>query len=244
MHDSGSSVSREVVGTVSSETTVSKREHALLIGDGWLLTAGTMSVAMALMFAFMAIPGVEQGPDLVSALVSNVLLLAGGVGGVVITWLLHGRRITLITVIGGLLGTAAGGVLVPIAAGLSFLLGFPLKLFTDWEFAGPVAMLVLLSAALLALTGWLLVDGLRDLGAARRTHVRLDIARIVAAVAFVLLAAVCVYLIFAQPGPEQGEAFIWVMAGGAVGAGVVAGADLATVFVKGPKRKDSAAAGA
>ncbi|MDO8914903.1 MAG: hypothetical protein Q7W16_02320 [Coriobacteriia bacterium] len=221
---------------MSSETTFTKRDHALLIGDGWLLTAGTMSVAMALMFGFMAIPGVEKGPSLVSALVSNALLLAGGVGGVVLTWLLNGRRITVLTALGGFAGAGAGGVLVPIAAGLSFLLGFPMKLFTDWEFAGPVAMLALLSLGLIALTAWLLVDAIRDLAPSRRTHARLDVARIAAAVAFASVAAVCAYLIFAQPGPEQGEAVIWVMAGGAVGAGVIAGADLVTVIAKGPKR--------
>jgi hypothetical protein len=66
---------------MSSETAFTKRDHALLIGDGWLLTAGTMSVAMALTFGFMAIPGVEKGPTILSALVSNVLLLAGVVAG-------------------------------------------------------------------------------------------------------------------------------------------------------------------
>jgi len=218
--------------TVSSEATLSKRDHALLIGDGWLLTAGAMSLAMALLFGLQAALG-AGGDGLVLALGSNVLLLAGGVGGILATWLLHGRRIDLPTVIGGLVGSALGGLVIPVVAGLSFVFGLALSPFTSWEFAGPVAMLVVVSAALLALTVWLLIDAVRDLGA-QRTHVRLDGARAAAALAFVVLSAVCVYLIFAQPGPEQGEAFIWAMAGGAIGAGVVAGADAANALMHRP----------
>jgi uncharacterized membrane protein len=229
---------------MSSEKAPTRRDHALLIGDGWLITAGTMSVAMALMFGLVAVTGSDGAAGIVVQLGSNVLLLAGGVGGVLLAWLLNGRRINAPTVVGGLVGSALGAVLVPIAAGLSFLLGLPLGLVTDWEFAGPVAMLVLLCTALLALTGWLILDAVRDMASAKREHYRLDLARIVAAAAFVLLAAVCVYLIFASPGPEQGEAFIWAMAGGAIGAGVIAGADLANVLTDRGSTPDATTGGA
>lgn len=230
---------------MSSEATLGKREHGLLIGDGFLLTAGLMSVGVTLMFGVMALPGVVEGPTLLTSAGSSLILLASGVGGVVATWLLHGRRIDVAAVVGGLIGPAAGGLLVPLAAGLSFLLGYPAKLVSSSEFAGPVAMLVLVSIGLLVLTVWLLIDGLRDLAPAKREHSGLDIARIAATIAFVGLAAVCVFLMFAQPGPEQGEAIIWAMAGGGVGAGSIAGADLATwLWARQRKSSGSALAGA
>jgi uncharacterized membrane protein len=212
-----------------SETTLSKRDHARLVGDGFLITAGTASVAMALLFAVMAIPGMQDSVG--GAIVGNgILLLGGGVGGVVATWLLHGRRINAPTVIGGVIGPAFGAMTIPLFVGLSFLVGVPLKLVTPSEYAGPLAMLAIVAVALLALIGWLLADAFRDMAPSKRAHYRLDIARIAAAGAFVVLGVACVVLIFASPGPEQGEAVIWAMAGGAIGAGSIAGADLANVL--------------
>lgn len=225
---------------MSSGSVSTKRDHALLIADGGLMTAGTMTVAMALMFGAAAIFGEAKG-GVVLELLSSLMLLAGGILGPVLAWLLYGRRLTVVTVLGGLVGVAIGGAALPLFAALSFLLGLPLKLVTPSEFAGPLAMLALVSVGVVAVIVWLLADGARDLAGAR-VHVRLDLARIASAVLFAVIAAVCVYLIFAAPGPEQGEAVIWVMAGSATGAGVVAGADLAEWLVERGKKSDAAAA--
>jgi len=213
---------------MSSEATLGKRDHVQLIADGWLITAGTASVAMALLSAVTVIPGTQD--SIVGAIVGNGLLLAAGIGGVLATWLLHGRRITNLTAIGGVIGPALGVMAFPVFVGLSFLVGLPLKLVTPSEFAGPLAMLAILSVALLVLIGWLLADAVRDMAPSKRAHYRLDIARIAAAAAFLTLGIVCAVLIFASPGPEQGEAVIWAMVGGAIGAGSIAGADLANVL--------------
>ncbi len=228
---------------MASDTTLSKRDHARLIGDGFLITAGTASVAMALLSALAAIPGF--GDSIGGAIAGNgILLLGGGVSGVVITWLLHGRRITGPTVVGGLVGPAFGAMMIPLFAGLSFLIGVPLSLFTPSEYAGPLAMLGIVSVALVVLIGWLLGDAFRDMAPSKREHYRLDIARIAAAAAFALLGVVCVVLIVSDPGPEQGEAVIWAMAGGAIGAGAIAGADLANVlWARGKQGSGMAVAG-
>jgi hypothetical protein len=229
---------------MSPETALGKRDHVLLIGDGFLLTAGTMAVALALGFGLMGFGSTSSDPGVAIQLASTLLLFGGGIAGVVVTWLLHGRRIDGATVIGGLVGAPAGGACIPVIAGLSFLIGLPLKLVTDSEFAGPLATLGIVSVALVVLIVWLLADGVRDLAPERRTHVRLDLARIAAAAMLLLLAVVCVYLVFTQPGPEQGEAVIWAMAAGLTGAGVIAGADLANVLWARRKSSGSQAVGA
>lgn len=211
-------------------TSLSKRDHALLIGDGFLLTTGTASVGIGIAFGLGALQSVLG--DIVIAVGSGLLSWASGVAGVVAAWLLHDRRIDGPVVIGGLAGAVAGGFAVPALAAVSYLLGLPLGLVTDSEFAGPLALLALIAVAVAVLVAWLVADAVRDLAGGRRAHVRVDVARIAAAAALVVLVAVSVYLVFAQPAPEQGEAPIFALAAGLVGAGVVAGADLATVILE------------
>lgn len=216
------------------ETTLSKRDHALLIGDGFLITAAVASVGIGISFGLSELQSVLG--DIAIAVGSGLLMWASGVAGVVVAWLLHGRRIDGPVVIGGLAGAVAGGFAVPALAAVSYLLGLPLGLVTDSEFAGPLALLVLIAIAVAVLVAWLVADAVRDLAGARRAHVRLDVARIAAATALLVLVAVSVYLVFAQPAPEQGEAPIFALAAGLVGAGVVAGADLATVVIERQRR--------
>ncbi len=205
-----------------------KRDHALLIGDAFLLTMGTATVGLAVAFMLAALQGLV--PEVALGIGSGLLLLASGVSGVLLTWLLHERRVTTVTVVGALLGAAVGGLVVPLMAGFSFILGLPLRLVTDSEFAGPLALLALVSIAVAALTVWLVVDAIRDMGAGHRTHLRLDRARIIAAAAFLILVVVSVALVIVQPGPEQGEAPIWAIAAGLIAVGAIAGADLANVI--------------
>ncbi|TLM76301.1 MAG: hypothetical protein FDZ70_06685 [Actinobacteria bacterium] len=188
---------------------------------------GTVTVA------FVLAVGLQQ---LISGAVleigGSLMMLAAGVAGVVAAWLLHGRRIDLPTAIGAACGAAAGGLAIPLVASVSFVLGLPLRLVTDSEYAGPLALLVVISACVAALLAWLLTDAVRDLAPRRRAHFRLDVARIAAAAVFALLVVVSVYLVVAQPEPEQGEAPIWAMAGGLIAAGVVVGADVATTVAQ------------
>jgi hypothetical protein len=218
---------------MSSEVSLTKRDRALLIGDGFALTATTFAASIAVGLGLWVLLG-SPGSSAFFALTNVVLMFAGGAGGIVATWLLHGRRITAAAVIGAIAGAAAGGLAVPLVAALSYLVGLPLSLMTTWEFAGPVATLGIVSLAFVALFVWLVVDAVRDLGPARREHVRLDIARIVAAVLFAIYVGVVLVQAFAQPGAEMGEAIIFALAAGPSGAMAVAGADFATGLARRP----------
>lgn len=214
---------------------LSRQDRAMLVGDGFLITLGTMTVALAVPFGLPLVIGEKAMSGVVAGLASVLLLFAGGILGVVLTWLLHARRIDLVTVLGAIVGSAIGGALVPAVAGISFLLGLPLRLVTDSEYAGPLALLALISVAVVALIAWLLADAMRDL-AGPHAHVKVDYARVAAAVVFLVLVGISVYLIWAQPGPEQGEAPIWAIAAGLSGASVIAGADVANAIRDRSKR--------
>lgn len=217
---------------MSSTNHTSRRDHALLIADGFLLTIGTGTVALSIPFGLPLLIGDDAFGGVLMEAGSGILMLVGGLSGVVLAWVLNGRRINGPAIAGGLFGAALGGAMIPLMAGISFLLGLPLKPFTDSEFAGPLALLVLGSIAVTVLFVWMLTDAARDLAPERRTHVKLDKARIAAVTVFVVLVAISVYMVFAQPGPEQGEAPIFAIAGGLIGAGVIAGADVANILAE------------
>jgi hypothetical protein len=211
---------------MSTEASLTKRGLALLIGDGYMFTAAAFAVALGLVVGLFALMG-SPGSSTFFALTNAVVMFAGGVFGIVVTWLLHDHRITWVAVAGGIAGSAAISVVIPLVAATSFLIGLPLGLFTTWEFAGPVALLVILCAGSVALIAWLLVDATRDLARSRREHVRLDLARIAAGAVLVILAAVTA-IETARLGGETGEAVIFAMAAGAAGALAMAGAAVAT----------------
>lgn len=209
----------------SEDRSARRREFAELAGDGFLLTAGTVTVGLALSYGLAMWFGgtaFEFGTAFV--------MFASGAAGVATAWLLHGRRINGVAIAGGIAGWLAGALVIPLAAATSFLLGLPLRLVTENEAAGPLAVLVLISIGVVALIVWLLVDAVRDMARTRRAHFRLDVARVAATVAFAFLIAASVYLVFTQPGPEQGEAPIWAMAAGVTAAGMIAGARLVSVL--------------
>jgi len=212
---------------MSAQTPVSKREHALLIGDGLLLTATTSGIALGLLLTVFEGVG-APGPSLAWEIANMVLLAAGAIAGVVGTWWLHGRRITGTAVLGGLVGGALSGVFMPVIVLLAWVLGFVAAPFTTSEFAGPLAAAGLFGCAFLALTAWLLADAARDLSPTRRAHARLDYIRIGAAVALLLSAALVVVLALRPGQGETMEAIAFALIAGVGGALIVAGADAAT----------------
>jgi len=228
---------------MSSEVLLAKRDHALLIGDGLIFTTATSAAAIGISLGLWALAG-SPSSNVFWALTNVVLMFGGGIAGVLAAWFLHGRRITGAAALGAAAGVVVGQLMIPLIAGLSFLMEFPMKLFTAWEFAGPVAMLSIVSVAFLALFVWLLIDAGRDLAPSRRGHVRLDVARIAAAIVFAAYSGVVLALAMAQPGGEMGEAIIFALAAGVVGGAMVAGADAATVFIERQKgAKPTVAAG-
>lgn len=211
-----------------STAVVGKRDHALLIGDGFLITLGAATLSIAVAFSISGIGSISDSARIAMELGSAVIMLSSVVAGIILAWRLNRRRIEPVAVAGALLGAAAGGAPVFVIGLASWLIGLPLRLVTEWEYAGPVALLVILSLGAAAVIAWLIRDAVRDLASEKSDRHQLDRARIASAAIFGVLVAVSVVLVFAYPGPEQGEAPIWALAAGLVGAGAVAGADLAT----------------
>ncbi|HEX9093184.1 MAG TPA: hypothetical protein VF902_04300, partial [Coriobacteriia bacterium] len=157
-----------------------------------------------------------------------------------VAWKLHGRRVNATAIIGGVLGVGASGVLVMLLIGLSYPLGWLVSPISTSEFAGPIALLVLVSAAFLAVTVWLVVDAVRDYVPAKREHQRLDVVRVVSALVLVAFGATIAVLMTRAPGGEMGEAFVFAYAAGIGGAVMVAAADAVTTFAE--RGKSDAAA--
>lgn len=221
---------------MSPETSLTKRDHALLIGDGFMLTAATMAMAIGITLGLYVAAG-SPGDTVYWALLNVTLMAAGGIAGVIAAWMLHGRRITGAASVGGLLGVVASSVVMPAFVFVAYLLGLLASIFTAWEFAGPLAAAVVFGAAAVALMVWLLVDAMRDLAPSRRTHFRLDLARIGAALALVVLAVIVIVMAMQPDGAETAEAIIFALIAGVGGALMVAGADAATLYAQ--RQKDA-----
>lgn len=133
-------------------------------------------------------------------------------------WLLHGRRVDRSAVISWGIGLLAGvaGVRGLFAALLA--IGAAIGPVGDSEFTGGIVLLVVASAVFLAMLVALDVDALLDLAVARRIHVRLDIARLVATL-IVALAVVAVTVIqTTNPASGIGDAGPFALFAGAIGA--------------------------
>ncbi len=207
------------------------RERAALAGDACLVTAAAFGVVTGVTGLVVA-PEVEpaEGMEWASALAA-VLSLATAVAGPVVAWLLHGRRLTWIAVLGGVIGGGlAGGVVMAVSL-VAMLFGLVASFFTDSEFAGPLIVLGLVAAAFLALVGWLVVDAVRDLAPSRRDHTRIDVVRLVSALVLAIFAAGVAVWTANHPGDESLEALIFAMAAGVFGLLVVAGAETVTTLM-------------
>lgn len=205
-----------------------RRLHALLAADACLMTAATFSVAVGAQFAAFAALGSPKHDSIVMGVVTAVLMLAGAIAGPVLAWLLYGRPIRWVTVLGAVVGAGAVGPVAALLPVVPTVLGWPLKLFTDAELAGPIALLVLASAAFVALVAWLVVDTVRDLVPGVRVHLRLDAWRLAAVAVLVVLVSIVGVSAMRAPGSEIVDAVVFAMLAGVAGAGMAAGADLAT----------------
>jgi hypothetical protein len=88
-------------------------------------------------------------------------------------------------------------------------------------------VVAVIAAASLALAAWLAVDAVRDLSPQRREHVRLDIVRLLATVAWV--AFIVGWVVWARglsPDADRVAALATLCGSGAMGAAAVTGADL------------------
>jgi len=187
--------------------------RALLAGDGGLLAAAAFAIVVGLLTLLVhAVDG--SGPW--GVLVVAVLLLAP-----LLAWWLHGHHVDVTATLGAILGFIGGAIVAFLAvAGIGSLLGMS-QGHLSWAAVAAVV------AASLAVAVWLDIDALRDLSPHLRTHVRLDVLRLLATVAYV--AFVVGWIVWARgltPEQDRVKALTLLYEPGAIGAAVVMGADL------------------
>jgi len=181
--------------------------RALLAGDGGLLTAATVGIGMGL-YAW--------GVGWLSWVGMVALLLTPP-----LAWWLHGRHFDLTATLGAVLGCMVVGIVAFLAVNL---LG---GLFGLSQGNLPWVVVAVIVAAYLAVAAGLVVDALRDLSPQRREHVGLDIARLLATLAFV--AFIVGWIIGARgfsADVDRVGALTTLYEPGALGAAAVTGADL------------------
>lgn len=134
-------------------------------------------------------------------------------------WLLHGRRMDRSAVMAGIIGMAIGFLVV---GGFFFLLPIVLGAIRpvgSGEFTVPVALLAWTGVVFLAVLVALDVDAVRDLSSpARQNHTRLDIARLVATLILAGAAVVMSIVQLTHPATAIGDAGVFALGAGAVGA--------------------------
>lgn len=173
---------------MSTETTHSRMATASLVGDACLLTAVT----------------IPFGP------LSLVI-------GPSVAWYLHGRKLNASAVLAGIAGIITGLVAV---GGLGLLAGLVIEsigLGGD-DYRVPLAILgvaaLVFFSALIALD----VDAVRDLDPGKRTHARLDVVRLTLSVVLVVATVAVTWAQVANPATEVGDAGVFALIAGAVGA--------------------------
>jgi hypothetical protein len=172
----------------------SDMDTIVLVGDACLFTAAA--------FCLLAVVG---GP---------LALVIGPAAA----WLLHDRRIDWAAAISEVVGIGIGIFVVGGFLLLVQLVTTAIGPIGGREFAGPVAFLATASAVFLALMLALVIESVRDLAPARRKHLRLDYARLLATLVVVVFVVVVSRLQWIKPESEIGDAGVFALGAAAVGA--------------------------
>jgi hypothetical protein len=224
--------------------TILTRERLELVGDALVVTAGGFAVVVGLSTILVAPTGEPRAGMQWATAIASLVAMATAIALPIFVWLLHGRRLSWQAVLGGVVGAASAGPVLMAVAALSTVLGVLISPFSDSEYAGPAAMLVILALAFAAVALWRLVDAIRDLRSGSPEHRGLDLLRIAAVVALVGITSVTAWWVTGHPGDEGGEAPIYMMLFGLSGAMAVAGAEvLSSLASGGPRRTPPVTAG-
>lgn len=221
------------VGALASGPSDTRRARLELAGDGLLITAAVFAVLTAVGLTLLKVlPEQATSDNIWLSLAGAVMGLGGGIVGPVVVWRLYWRKVDMPAVFGAVIGMFLSGPVFMIAPLLSVPLGWILSPFTRSEFAGPLAVLVLVSAAFLAALVWLIVDAVRDHAPAKRAHRSIDVARLVAGLTLVAFATGVTVLALRPGEGETFEALIFMFVAGIGGALAVTGADIAQRMVE------------
>jgi len=222
-----------------------RRDRVMLAADGCVITAGAFAAMIGAAFGLDALgvaplaePG-GNGLDLFLSTISWLLQVGGLLLGPIIVWRLHDRRLDRTAIIAGIAGFAIGGALVMPVAMLGAFFDWFVGLFTTTQFVGAIGYLVLLVLAFLVATVWADVDAFRDLSAAHRSHVRLDVGRLVATAAAAVFAGIVIAMMFA--GEDAVEALAFLLLAAFLGAAVVTIADLVVRLIENRVDRQAAA---
>ena len=179
-------------------------------GDGGLLTAGAVGIVVGL-------DSLLGSAGMLAAVGFAIVLLAP-----LLAWWLHGRHVYGTATLGAILGFVVGGVVLFAALAL----GLPFGL-DGTNIPGVVVLgVAVLAAAYLIAIVWLDVDALRDLSPKRRTHVRLDIVRLLATAVYVAFIVGEIVWATGASNVDQVQVLVVLVGPGALGAAAVMGADL------------------
>lgn len=222
---------------MSSDSGSTKRDVFMLAADGFLITAGTFAVMMGAAFGLDALgvaplgePG-GSGVDFALSTLSWLLQVGGFIVGPALAWRLRHRRFTRFAVLGAVIGFPLGGAAIMLLLAPGALFGWLGSRIASSEVAGALVYFALIVTALLLVIAWVDIDAFRDLSAGRRTHVGLDVARLIVTFAIVVFAAVEISI--AVSGTGDGEVVdpaVFMMAAGVSGAVVVTSAHLVERF--------------
>lgn len=202
------------------------RDWYELLGDGALITAGTMALVTGVVLLVTGVI-IRGGVPVAIEFGSGILTLLAFVGGPVIAWLVHGRAVTLPAIGGAILAAPVTALLFFTFVLLSTALGWILRGVNDADWFGPLVGLVLAGTGFATLCAWLVADAVRDQRAAPPEHRRIDVARLAAAV-IVIVFTVTVVAFALQPGAgEVFEAIAFMLIAAVVGGSAVGMAELA-----------------
>ena len=170
-----------------------KQESAALVGDACLFTAAAFCILI-------------------------VVFPLALVVGLAAAWLLHDRRFDRAAVISGVISMVISAILIG-----GFLLLLPLVVNASRsgggsEFFLPIILLSALGTAFLFIVLMLDADAWGDLRSGRRTHTRLDIARLASTLVLLVFTLVVILVQAFRPGTEIGEAGVFLLAAALVGA--------------------------
>lgn len=193
--------------------------------DGGLMTAAAWAVLLG-----VAVLLESTFPSITVAVASG--MVAASAFGPLTAWRLHRRRVDGLATAGAFIGYAVSGVLLAGAVMLAAVLAEAAAaagLFADAEAARMDVDLgagVALAVGLLTLAACVDARALADLRASGRRRPLLDVARLLATLAYAACAAGVLFHAVGSAGTDPAGVFLLLVGPAVVGATVVAAADL------------------
>lgn len=209
---------------MGSMSRIVSRGQLSMLGDALLFTSAAYGLLLGLSSVLIAPEGTPRPGTEWLAAVSSVLSLLLGVAVPWLVWVAHGHRLSWVAAFGALLGAFCTGFVVVAFAVGSALLGLVIAPLVNLEFAGPVAMLTAVAVAYLIAVICLVADAIGDLRARSAEHRLIDMGRLLALAAIVVVASGTVWWVLTHAGGEGWELLVFALVAGIGGALAVLGA--------------------